>query len=587
MQVARDKALLLILASAALLRIIYLTEIIGSPGDCTHLNEQSDMAFFVEQAAYISDDDWLQDVSLHPYHEWHGVVANRYFATIGNDAPPATTAEEIEARNRALWDHWYGGKSYHQEPMYAYTLAVLFKVFGENNLSVVYILQSIIGLGSIFLVYSISQSLFSRKVAIVAGVLVTLYAPLLFFETILLRASFIAFASLLLVRLSIWARDKGTLKQWLILGVACGAAILLKSNLLLFFAGTIALMALEIPRQFKKTALIGGVMVAGFILALLPLIGRNMMVGVSPGRLSSVTPVTFLTTNIPGTTVTGFTPLDDGIVAGMGASDGKLLPILRGTLKSHTFGSYSDLVIRKLAGIFHWYEYPNNTNFYFHEKFSFVLRNLPVSTILILSLAIPGIFLSFRNLKQTSPLLLMILTHLATIILVFVSARFRLPLVVCAIPFAAVALVRFVDFAQAKQWKPLGFSVIAVLALILFIGRPLPEVRSKIRHADYYITLQKYYAPLADSVRQTGNWPGVVVVWNDFLSLQSTALKNLRANSIIESESLAEAAKLYARIYMFQADALERANQPEQAAAAKARAYELATAVANSFPEKQ
>lgn len=59
----------------------------------------------------------LTDKALHPQHLWHREVAAQYLGLDPEAAlDPQSLTESDAQRFRALWDGWYGGKTFHQGP---------------------------------------------------------------------------------------------------------------------------------------------------------------------------------------------------------------------------------------------------------------------------------------------------------------------------------------------------------------------------------------------------------------------------------------------------------------------------------------
>ncbi|HSH09529.1 MAG TPA: glycosyltransferase family 39 protein [Oceanipulchritudo sp.] len=580
---SRHRFVLVLVMVAAVMRIINFSETMASPCVSSQLNEEMDTSFFYQQGQILSQGDWLLDQSMHPFHSWHAIVAEQYFQRqAGNTAtmePFHNYGQEME-RKRALWDHWYGGKAYHQEPFYAYFLALLFALFGEG-MAMAFLLQSMAGLACIVLIYAISGRLFSPRVAKLAGILAALYGPLLFYETVLLRATLICLTSLLLVWLTMRCQRQDKWWMWSLLGLACGVAILLKSTFLLYLASLWGILFLTLRPHLRKVLLTGGIVTATALLALLPLVARNLAVGAPPFKLSSVTPVTFVTSNIPNANPIAFAPLREGVAEIMGSTDGKFLPIVIETLKMHSVASYAGLLAGKLQGVLHWYEYPNNTNYYYHQLYSDILRRMPVTTQLILALAIPGLLLSLRRRQIPWPLLLMIAIQLLTILLVFAVSRFRLPLALSLIPFAAFAAVEIYEFVRQRQFRPALLAGALALSLFAYMGRPLPKDCSLIRPIDIQVSLNNFYGPQLLVARNQEDWELLVALWGAFMEAEPEFVRRLGEDTLPRNASEQELARIYANASEAYAEALVKTNQQAKANQVRQHGQRLAMAVAD------
>ncbi|MDE2814176.1 MAG: tetratricopeptide repeat protein, partial [Gemmatimonadota bacterium] len=81
-------------------------------------------------------------------------------------------------------------------------------------------------------------------------------------------------------------------------------------------------------------------------------------------------------------------------------------------------------------------------------------------------LAAVGMVLAWRHRPQASLLLLCIGAYSASLLLFFITGRYRLPLVPLLLLFAGYALIWLVQQGQARQWRPLGIGV----ALVVLLG---------------------------------------------------------------------------------------------------------------------
>jgi hypothetical protein len=124
----RRLVLAIIIAASILVRIPYFIELNHSPCVWQHRWSQTDMNFFDLWARDIAGGDWLTDKVLHPWHEWHKAIAAEYFR-LHPEAASSLTQDGRSGRTpddaaRALWERWWGGKAYHQEPLYPYLIAL-------------------------------------------------------------------------------------------------------------------------------------------------------------------------------------------------------------------------------------------------------------------------------------------------------------------------------------------------------------------------------------------------------------------------------------------------------------------------------
>ena len=168
----RGVALSAALVVAVLLRISIYDDLVDTPALSLGNNVESDMAFFWDWAGEIERDP-LQNLNLHPLHSWHRDIADHTVLT----HPKLLEAFLDEANGptapdpgKALWDGWYGGKRYHQEPLYAYLLAAI-RSLGADDPFWVYLVQMGLGLGTLVLLYRVTDRAFGATAATAARIL--------------------------------------------------------------------------------------------------------------------------------------------------------------------------------------------------------------------------------------------------------------------------------------------------------------------------------------------------------------------------------------------------------------------------------
>jgi hypothetical protein len=184
-------------------RVAYYRDVVDR--DLTVFNDwpDSDNAFFLEWAALIEGGDVLSKSGPHPFHRWHGEMAETWFKkhperkeAIRASLPPDASDRDLAV---ALWRHWYGGVRLHQEPLYPYLLAAC-RAAASTPATVMWGLQSLAGLLIGFLLVDLSRRLFGSLEAVIAGVLYSFCAFVMFHEQTILRTTFITLVTLLMAR---------------------------------------------------------------------------------------------------------------------------------------------------------------------------------------------------------------------------------------------------------------------------------------------------------------------------------------------------------------------------------------------------
>ncbi|MHB8067500.1 MAG: glycosyltransferase family 39 protein [Desulfobaccales bacterium] len=568
----------LVLASL-LVRAGYFLELNRGPGMWQYRWDQSDMNFFDTWARDLAGGDWLTDKPLHPVHQWQRLIAADYFrlypeaagALLEQGAPSPVPADPA----RLLWNHWYGGKAFHQEPLYPYLVALTYKAFGPE-VRWVFGWQMLLGVGSNLLIYLIARRRFGLVAAAVAGALAVLCGPLLFYELSLLRETLITFMWLGLVCLTDLALARGDWRWWGLTGLGCGLGVLLKITFFPFFLGVLVILVLHYraaPRVLVRTA---AALAGGLVICLLPVLARNLAVGVPALTLQSVAAITFINAN-----AAGFSPGEGFFVskhaaAIMAHTDGAFSPAVIETVKTHAnLWSLLKMLGAKFAAVWHWYEVPNNQNFYYFRLHSRILRDLPVTFLILAPLSLVGLALAAGGRIPCWPLYLAVAVNLGFLLLADVFSRLRIPLVALLIPFAALTTVRLLDWLRTGRAARAAAAMAALVLLSLWTMRPLPEQRPLIRGVDYCVPYGAYYYPVAEKALTEGDWPRVVNILADSLRYEPEVVKEMGVSRAAGNEEETLLAGFFARVHQQYAQALLRAGQQDAALEEAERAAAL------------
>ena len=465
-------ALAVVLLVAAAIRVVAWLEVRDGALPWLHRWTESDMAFFDEWAQAIAAGDVLGRTTPRPYHAGHAGVARAAQQMLG------TTAPFDEGVGRAMWDHWLGEHTYYQDPLYPYALATLFAATGHRIGAVVFA-QAALGVAMAGLVYAITAGLFGTAAGLAAGLLVALYGPEVFHEGLLLRDAPLACVAVTTLAVLITALRRPGERRWLfVAGLLFGGGLLLKSTTLLF---SIAAGALVVRRLGG-----GWVLTAGALVALLPLLARNLAVGASPFALAGSGPHAFLYYNAAdydafgGAATSAFAPRI------MAVTDGRWLPVVRETIATHrSFSRWLALLAEKLAAAWHWLEVPDNASYYYWRLEAPWAARLAVEFWLIVPLAVVGALAGARRGPAVGLIILMVATTVVANVIFYSSSRLRLPMALAMTPLAGLGIVELVRAVAAGRWRRAAILAMTCAATAAVVLRPAPAGHSGIRVADY------------------------------------------------------------------------------------------------------
>ena len=197
-------------------------------------------------------------------------------------------ADHIYYRNWGLQivrGNWFGEEVFEQGPLYAYFLAMAFQLGLSETL--VLVVQLLIGLVTPILIYESGRRLFDQKTALLAGLLVGAYGPLVFYECMLMKSFLLPLLTAGVLYCSLRYQEK-LRPGWLcVVGVLIGLACLVRENHVLYLvpmsgwiwwcgAGASSQEAVRIDSWRRGLHL--GVLIGGLALVILPVTLRNYAV---------------------------------------------------------------------------------------------------------------------------------------------------------------------------------------------------------------------------------------------------------------------------------------------------------------------
>jgi 4-amino-4-deoxy-L-arabinose transferase-like glycosyltransferase len=584
----RGAVVLLLLLTATALRVELYRQASTSPAGWWHRWEESDMAFFDAWGRRLAAGDWLTDTDLHPYHGWHATVAAIHFGFHPEDARALQrqAAERGDPREPGalLWSRWFGGKRFHQEPLYPYLIGLTYALFGPDAL-LVHLWQLAVGVACVGLLWLVTRRAFGDVAALAAGLLGVFYGPLLVYEVTLLRTTLLALATLALVAAlqATWGRRRAW--RWLAFGLLAGLAVLLKTTFLLLVAGVLGALLAVLRQRPRASLAAGAALLAGLSLALAPAVARNLAVGAPALSLESVGPLNVILSlsSDSEVNVRGFAPNHGTFAEVMGRTDGRPWPVLLDTLAIHD--DVADLAlmgVRRMANALSAYEAPNNVNLLAMERDAPVLRLAAAGFGLAAALGLPGLVLALgmrRRRALVGALVLALLAGLAPLVVFGTLARYRVLFALALLPFAGLTVARGLAWASEGR----GLRVAALLCfgagLFVFAHRPLPGLPHGLRTVDVTVPLQTFWGPLAQASLQRDDPAGAAAVLARAAATAPPVLAALGPDHPVADPWEAELADHFAGLWEVLGGCRQQAGDGAGAADAFAEAVRLRSAL--------
>ncbi|MBZ0269105.1 glycosyltransferase family 39 protein, partial [bacterium] len=457
-------ALLLIVLVAVAVRVVHFAQAYPGPAFHAHDWAQGDMAFFHEVALRIAGGDVLLDGDVHPHHDWMTDVASQWRVSHPEEAARSGSPGSMgAAADDRIWSRWLGGKRFYQEPLYAYGVAMLYRLTAPE-VGIVFLVQMLLGVSTTVLLYLATRRVFGRTAAAFAAAFSTVTGSLLFYELALLRATSLVFFTTLLLWISVRAIQRGGTGEWAWTGVVAGLAMALKMTFAPIAAGLLIHAAFDRHRALSARRRNAAAFAAACALALAPIAVRNVLVGVPPWAVANGA-MNFAMGNAAGAFVRTGTPTYSFAALGgiLDRSGDGLAATVVETLRTYDRPlDWVLLLIRKFVAVWHWYEIPNNLNLAYAQLHAPVLRWLPVRFDFLAALAAVGVLAAGRRHFRAWPFAGMIIVTTVVLVLFAHNSRFRLPMLPPLLSFAGLALANGVAHARQRRWRPLlGGAVLA------------------------------------------------------------------------------------------------------------------------------
>ncbi len=413
----------------------------------------------------------------------------------------------VPVGDAAAYLHWAadlaagkGGesRSFYQAPAYSYFLAVILKGVGPNAW-MIRLVQGLMGSLACVGLGVAGGRFFGRGVGLAAGALLALYAPAVFFDGIVQKASLgLALTCLLLLIVSgIHARAMEgrrppvrTGVAWLATGLVLAVLALTRENALLWFVPVLAWLWLHDRGASVGLRTVWSLaFVAGLAALLVPVGLRNYRVDGSFAVTTVQAGPNFYIGNseiatgryvplVRGHESPPFERADAEVLASQAAgrplSPGEVSRFWWGRswefIRGHT-GQWLALLGYKALLTWNAFEVPDTESYYLYAEWSVLLRMLGsvMHFGVLCPVAVMGMVLTWSRRRGLWLLYLLILTVTVSVAAFYVLARYRYPLVPFLALFAGAGLERahaaFRTFQRRSVVRPLVAGFVAAVVV--------------------------------------------------------------------------------------------------------------------------
>jgi tetratricopeptide (TPR) repeat protein len=405
-----------------------------------------------------------------------------------------------DARSYDAWGHRIasgdviGHDVFYQAPLYAYFLGAIDTLGG--SLLAVRVCQAIVGAAACALLARAGARLFGRGAGLAAGLMLALYAPAIFFDGLIQKSVLDTFLLCLLLSLLAGLMADATSSErapafsswrWFSVGAVVGALALTRENALIFLPVVLAWIWWGLQGSRAAKARPAAMVIIGALVVLLPVGVRNAIVGGEFHLTTAQSGPNFFIGNQPRADGT-YVPLRTGrgspeyeqadaeelasraVGRHLSAAEvssywtGRAL----GYIRSHP-ADWMRLEARKFHLLWNDAEILDTESQQSHEDYSPLLFLLARAARfgVLLPLACLGLWISWADRRRLWLLYAMAASYGLSVLVFYVVARYRLPVVPILMLFAGLAVARGRGFLSSL--KPaaaiVGLSALAVVTI--------------------------------------------------------------------------------------------------------------------------
>jgi 4-amino-4-deoxy-L-arabinose transferase-like glycosyltransferase len=535
-------------------------------------------------------------VLFKAFYLWSYSETNPHFSL-----PRLDSAIYVDWAREINRDGWLGKEVFYQAPLYPYLLSILFRLFGDEGFLSVYVMQLLMGAGIPALVFLTARRVYNERAALVSAVLCLSYAPFTFYETKILTTVTEMFLAALFMYLLVRAEQERKRRWWIAGGAAHGLAIICRPNYLPVVPLMLAAILLRRRKNLRDelTPMLAVSLAPALIIGVVAV--RNYVVGKDFVPISSSAGVTFAQGNnamargglvvLPGFSGSAARQREEEMQIA-GRETGKPLKPSEASafwfrrtfdfIKDHPM-EYLKLLCNKTLLICNNRELGNNYLLSIDTALSPCLRLACMPFGLIMALAVPGVFITFREKPSSSIIIATFLGSVLMLLLFYVATRYRMTMAPAAVILAGGAADYAVrNFKDVRRTGALFLSASALFAVSLPPFLPLSNAELMRGDAEFWANLASAYENKAQPDRAL--WAveeAIRLTPDNYLRYEKKTelLEDLSADADVLLDWLRHAARRFPDEYsahMMLAEASALAGREDEALQSYRRALELA-----------
>lgn len=390
---------------------------------------------------------------------------------------------------------WIGTDVFEMSPGYPYFLGVLYWLFG-SGFEVSHIANAVLGSISVALIWLIGRIVFGWREALVAGALAALYPMFIYTGGDLLSENLQVTLNALMLAFLCAAMARPRWWMFGLAGACLGLSALCRPNVLLF--APIAVLCIAATRldgaAWRSIVLRSAALAIGTMAAIAPATLRNWHVARDPVLITAHGGMNFYIGNNPDA-IGRFkipswvpdmrfdNPKRQSDFAKEYAESKVGRPLKPSEVSSYWSGMAWEwirsnpgkalsLAWRKVYLLTSQNEVGDQRQMHLDAAYSWVLR-LPLPGFAVLApLTLLGLGLTIPRWRRFLTIDAFLLSQAAALIIVYTSARYRLPMMPAAMALAGFSAIWLADTARARRWVPFGAAAWILVLLAFATYRP-------------------------------------------------------------------------------------------------------------------
>ena len=399
-----------------------------------------------------------------------------------------------EWAKRILQGHFTDGHAFYGLPLYAYLLALIYKIAGYGPF-VPGVLQAVFDAGTAVLIYKLGHRVFVTRLFPMVGALGwAFFIPAQAYTAILMPTSLFVFVFWLVVWRVVRSDFKPSVRECLVLGLLIGFVAMGVATILFLLPLVLAALLIKQADRTKtgnqkREVLVGAaVLLAGVTIGAAPCWLHNYFIARDPVLLSAHSGINFWIGNNPE--ANGYPRFPPGLRAGQQAMLEDSITQAEATaghpLKRSEVSAYWStnaksyighhplewlkLIALKVCNFWSAFQYDDLSIITVLREEGVIFPGLSFGVIA--ALALPGIFLAWRRAPNSRWIVGSILLLMAALLTVFITERYRLAAVPGLLLFAGFGCWAFWKNIAARRLASAQLYIALLLGSTIFVAWP-------------------------------------------------------------------------------------------------------------------